>query len=97
MKRVSDLNTIFDQPLAADSFNVVLVDGADTKSPTVQTLLVDSRLTGDGDALTRAIRNTPDLLNFIQCDTGAPQPARGGDPRTRAMLAMATTFCRQLR
>jgi hypothetical protein len=91
------LTTVFDQLLAPDSFNVVLVDGADTTTPIVQTELVDVRLEGEGDALTRAIRNTPDLLNFIQCDVApTPLPA-DADARMRLVQTMSLSFCRQLR
>jgi hypothetical protein len=62
-----------------------------------KTELIDPRLMGEGDALTRAIRNTPDLLTSIWCDAAPPQPAPGADPRSSAAQAMATMFCRQVR
>ncbi len=93
----SKLTTVFDQQFAPDALNVVLVDGADTPAPIVQTELINARLTGEGDALAQAIRNTPDLLTFIQCDA-APRPLPpGADLRLRASQAMATMFCRQMR
>jgi hypothetical protein len=91
------LATVFDQLLPPDSFNVVLVDGADTTTPTVQTELVDVRLGGEGDALTRAIRNTPGLLNFIQCDVAPPPLPAGADARMRLVYTVSGSFCRQLR
>jgi hypothetical protein len=93
----SKLTTVFDQQFAPDALNVVLVDGADTPAPIVQTEWINPRLEGEGEALARAIRNTPDLLNFIQCDA-APQPLPpNADLRLRASQAMANVFCRQMR
>jgi hypothetical protein len=93
----SHLTTVFDQQFAPDSLNVVLVDGADTPAPIVQTELINPQLAGEGDALAQAIRSTPDLLNFIQCDA-VPRPLPpNADLRLRASQAMATTFCRQMR
>lgn len=86
------LATVYDQPFAPDSLNVVLVDKADTGSPIVQTERIDPRLTGTGDALMRAIRNTPDLQNFIQCPAPLPPRPFGRGP----VQVMAMTFCRQL-
>jgi hypothetical protein len=75
-----------------DPVNVVLVDGADTQAPTVQTELIDPRLPGDGDALTRALGNTPERLTFIQCDAAPPQLSLNADPRARATQMAAASI-----
>jgi hypothetical protein len=75
--------------------NVVLVDGADTAAPTVSTEWINPRLDGEGDALARAIRNSADLLNFIQCDAAPPSLPPNAEPRLRASQAIVTMFCRQ--
>jgi hypothetical protein len=97
----SSLTTLLDQLFAPDALNVVLIDGADTTTPRVQTEWIEPRLAGEGDALTRAIRNTPDLLNFIQCTATPPTqlPTAPVAPAARyaqAMASMAAAFCRQL-
>ena len=92
----SSLTTVFDQQFSPESLNVVLVDRADTNAPSVSTERIDPRLPGEGDALTRAIRSTPDLFNFIQCETTPPR-VPPGSPRPTVTQVMAISFCRQLR
>ena len=94
---MSRLTTVFDQQFAPDAVNVVLVDGADTTSPTASTAWINPRLEGEGDALARAIRSSADLVNFIQCDAGPGPLPPNADLRARAIQTMTTAFCRQVR
>ncbi len=74
---ISNLTTIVDRQLGADEANVVLVDGVDTPQPTVETLAVAPRLSGDGDALTRAAASDSRLRAFLQCDVALPTSLPG--------------------
>jgi hypothetical protein len=68
--------------------NVVLIDGADSGAPrVVGTRRIEPAFTG-ADPVTPAIKSTPDLYEFLNCDATVP------DARLRPMLA---AICAQLK
>ena len=68
--------------------NVVLIDGADTSTPTtVGTPYIDRRFTGT-DAVAAIVKRTPELFEFLQCDVTLP------DANPQAMMAL---MCGQMR
>jgi hypothetical protein len=75
--------TILDQSFSLADVNVVLVDGADSPqgSRIVRALRIDPRYPGEPMHFELAVRRSPELLEFLQCD------AQLGDPRQQALTA----------
>ncbi len=68
--------------------NVILIDGADSGTPTlVGTRYVDPHFTGP-DPVADVVKRTPELWEFLRCDITLP------DPGQQAMMAL---LCGQLR
>jgi hypothetical protein len=76
--------TILDQSFSLADVNVVLVDGADSPqgSRVVRAVRIDPGYPGDGLHFELALRRSPELLEFLQCD------AQLGDPREQTLTAL---------
>jgi len=79
---------ILDREIPLRDTNVILIDGADAKTPTiVGTRYVDPTFTGR-DPVAAIVKRTPELFEFLRCDITLP------DPNRQAMMAL---LCGQLR
>jgi hypothetical protein len=79
---------VLDREIPLRDTNVILIDGADSKTPTiVGTRYVDPHFTGR-DPVAAVVKRTPELFEFLRCDIMLP------DPNQQAMIALV---CGQLR
>jgi hypothetical protein len=76
--------TILDQSFSLADVNVVLVDDADSPqgSRVVRALRIDPGYPGDRLHFELALRRSPELLEFLQCD------AQLSDPREQTLTAL---------
>jgi hypothetical protein len=80
--------TILGREFLLRDVNVVLIDGADSGNPQVlRALRVEPEFTGH-DAVTAAVKRSPELFAFLQCDLTLP------DPRMQPMMSF---LCGQIR
>jgi hypothetical protein len=63
---------LFDEAIASDETNVILIDGVDDAAPQVQKMRIDARLEGTATPETLAVRKSTALIDFVQCDTRLP-------------------------
>ena len=79
---------ILDREIPLRDTNVILIDGADSKTPTiVGTRYVDPHFAGR-DPVAAVVKRTPELFEFLRCDLTLP------DSNQQAMMALV---CGQLR
>jgi hypothetical protein len=79
---------ILDRDIVLRNTNVVLIDGADSGTPTiVGTRYIDPRFIGD-DAVGAVVKRTPELFEFLRCDVTLP------DVKQQVMIAL---MCGQMR
>jgi|SRR5579862_1390093 len=87
-----------DHDIALKDANVVLVDDADTATPTfVGTRWVEPRLTSDSDPIAAVIRQSSELYEYLRCEaTASPDPSVPPEV-ARVMQTMFQRLCARMR
>lgn len=93
----STMGAVFDRPIAPADTNVVLVDAIDRGGkPTVETRLIDPRLSGEGDTIASIVRRSPAIFEFLQCDV-TTAAATVPDAPILGLRAMTPAVCNEMR